>query len=196
MSKPRISIDSGYFFIFSLLLFLFNASLITVFLAIDFKNKDLSSYFFASAGALLTIKTYITSYANATFAIRDNRYYTIITNIVVGVFQFVCVFLALLWLKEDSYPQVTAGYFFIASVGLIAQIVIGKLTSSIQYQAASVLYYALIFTLLYTKTFNADIRFIQIISFVSVALELVLLLNLYRAFQLKEVVTVKQLVKA
>jgi hypothetical protein len=168
-----------------------NTLVVTVILSQNFKNtSDFIAYFFAAAGFLIVLKTFIATYANLAYSIQNKRWYVLVANILLMSFQLTCFFLALIWFKNDTYPQAVAGYYLAATFGLVAQLVLGMLTSSIRYQLFSLIYYAGILGLLHTRAFNADLRFLQVIAVLSFGFELILVLNLYRSFQFNEVITI------
>jgi hypothetical protein len=192
MSKSRIKVDNGYFFVVSLILFSLNSTLIMVFLSKSFKNtSDLYSLYFAVAGALLVFKTFVASYANYTSAIRSTRYYALVANFLLMIFQFVCFYLALFNQTENTYPRITVGLYSLATLGLLAQLAIGKLSNSIKLQVFGLLYYVGVYAMLQIGLFLADVRFLQIISVTNIIVELILVLNLYRQFQLQSIVAIK-----
>jgi NADH:ubiquinone oxidoreductase subunit K len=161
-------------------------------LAQGFKNNDLYTYLYTFTGFIFIIQTFIAGYANLTYSIKNKRWYVLVAEIFLIGFQLTCFYLAILWFRSESYPKVTIGYYFIANFGLIAQLVLGKLTQSIKYQLISLVYFGILYAVLHFQIFNADVRFLQVASFASAAIEVALILNLYRNFQRNEIVTIKK----
>lgn len=174
----------GRFFVTSLILFLFNTSAITVFIAQSYKNQSTDTLYITLSAVILLLKSYISTYSNSTDSIKQNRYYILIINSLVFISQTVCFFIALYSFTNDTYPKLPYGFLFITSVILFVQILIGRLKKVAKFQLLPIVIYGILYGVLH-QPFNPTIfdpRVLLFFSITTTSTELLTLLTLYRQF--------------
>lgn len=192
MSKSNVSIKSGYLFNVALLIFVFNLAFVTVYLGADFKNTDFYVQAFTTAGIIMMVKMFITTYANFIYSLTNKRWYVMFTDTILLTGQAVSYFMFLISFINDSYPRTPVVYMGVITLLLIFQFVLGKLKLPIRPHLFSFIYYIVLFGMLYTVAFGADDRFLTLIGIGAVATELFMALSVYRSFQKHEIITLEK----
>jgi hypothetical protein len=179
----RLKNNFSQLFIPTILVFSLIVTTEVVFLGQNLKNTaDYYSQFISITSIGIFLSAFVLTYYNLQLALKGKKWFPFGLNVILGCIQFWMAFAAVDWLTRDSYPQQSFAFILIATLGLLAQILIAQLQDQFRLVLIANVFYLICLALLFQKVFNADVRFLQIISATALGFELLMFFRLLRVY--------------